>query len=515
MSEELLLDEGAYAVWKELLASGPLEVAELVQRTGVDQAQVTATATQAADIGYIEVAECQREELSPADDAAAVLESGLPERLAAAKLSESGGELDIGQLVGWAKKASVAVNEVFKWGGARGWINRVKGDRGVQVVLSPSGKAALQQPDDDERALKEALSRTVYLDELSDQGLDLDRIRKLLSNRPALARVRKRTQRIVQLTASGRALIESGRLQVRREQSSLSPEDIESGAWRNITLRPYDVTLPARTVFPAKIHPMRKILEETRRAFLEMGFTEVVSPMVESAFWNFDALYQPQDHPARDMQDTFYMAHPKRVDLPEQRFVEPVRRTHEDGGDTGSEGWGYRWDPEESRRVVLRTHTTAATIRALAEHPDPPGKFFCVGWNYRNESISYKHLPVFHQVDGIVIDRHANLATLLGTLQAFYHKMGFGKVKFKPAFYPYTEPSVDVVVYMEARGKWLEMGGSGIFRPEVTLPLGCRHPVLAWGLGLERLAMLRYGFDDIRELYRSNLDSLEKVALCR
>ncbi len=164
---------------------------------------------------------------------------------------------------------------------------------------------------------------------------------------------------------------------------------------------------------------------------------------------------------------------------------------------------------------MLRTHTTAATIRALAANPNPPGKFFCVGWTYRNETISFKHLPVFHQVDGIIIDEEANLASLMGTLQEFYSKMGFGRVKFKPAFYPYTEPSVDVVVYMESRKKWLEMGGAGIFRPEVTLPLGCNWPVLAWGLGIERLAMLRFGLDDIRDLYGTNLDALQQVPLCR
>ena len=142
-------------------------------------------------------------------------------------------------------------------------------------------------------------------------------------------------------------------------------------------------------------------------------------------------------------------------------------------------------------------------------------KSFCVGWVCRNETMSYKHLPVFHQVDGIVIDEHASLASLLGTLETFYKKMGFKQVKFKPAFYPYTEPSVDVVVYMEARKKWIEMGGAGIFRPEVTLPLGCNYPVLAWGLGIERLAMIRFGLSDIRELYGTNLSELERVPLCR
>jgi phenylalanyl-tRNA synthetase alpha chain len=372
----------------------------------------------------------------------------------------------------------------------------------------------------------------------------------LLSKRPELAKIKQRTARTLSLNDEGRKAIKAGRVHRVEERNTLTPEDIESGAWRGIRLRPYDVTLPAQYVYPAKIHPLRKIIEQTRRAFLEMGFAEVVSPMVESSFWNFDALFQPQDHPARDMQDTFYMLHPAEAPLPGEHpaeaplpgekgvrtvfperpegdaaknssdpcfgdVVERVRRTHEDGWETGSEGWGYQWSPERSRQVVLRTHTTAATIRALAAHPDPPGKFFCVGWTYRNETISFKHLPVFHQVDGIVVDEEANLASLLGTLQEFYSKMGFGKVKFKPAFYPYTEPSVDVVVYMESRRKWLEMGGAGIFRPEVTLPLGCRYPVLAWGLGIERLAMLRFGLDDIRELYRPNLDALEGVPLCR
>jgi phenylalanyl-tRNA synthetase alpha chain len=380
--------------------------------------------------------------------------------------------------------------------------------------LTDLGRSALDAEQDDERALRMALGGRLFLDQLAAANLNAELVRKLLSNREGLAKVKKRTQRTLSITDAGRALLDAG-MEVKAERNSLTADDLQSGRWREITLRKYDVALPARTVYPAKIHPLRKIMAETRRAFLEMGFTEVASPMVEAAFWNFDALFQPQDHPARDMQDTFYMADPDRVELPDAALVERVSRTHEDGGNTGSQGWGYRWDTEQARRVVLRTHTTAATIRALAAHPDPPLKVFCVGWTFRNETISYKHLPVFHQVDGVVIDKDANLSTLLGTLGEFYRKMGFDAVKFKPAFYPYTEPSVDVVVYMKSRGRWIEMGGSGIFRPEVTEPLGCSYPVLAWGLGIERLAMLRLGFDDIRDLYRGSLDQLEEVPLCR
>jgi phenylalanyl-tRNA synthetase alpha chain len=165
--------------------------------------------------------------------------------------------------------------------------------------------------------------------------------------------------------------------------------------------------------------------------------------------------------------------------------------------------------------MVLRTHTTATSIRALAQNPEPPRKVFCVGRVFRNENITYKNLPEFTQVDGIIIDRDASFATLLGTLREFYRKMGFDQVRFKPEFFPYTEPSAGVFAYLASRDKWLELGGSGVFRPEVTRPLGCTVPVLAWGLGLERLAMARYGLQDIRTLYWTDLDWLKEVPLCQ
>jgi phenylalanyl-tRNA synthetase alpha chain len=542
MADEILLNETAYAVWKTVEERGPIELSDVVRTSGIDQAQVSATATEAAQQGFFGIDERQREELVVHDAVNEALAKGLPEQLAAIALAEAGGQMPMPAFIEWAKSAGVAVNEVFKWGTARGSIERTKGVNGPVVALTDAGRNSLGKVDDDQRAVKFALANhgCVFLDDLADQRINLDRVHSLLSKRPELAKIKQRTQRTLSLTEAGRRAFDSGHIRVVKERNTLTPEDLESDAWREIKLRPYDVTLPARDIYPAKIHPLRKIIEQTRTAFLEMGFTEVVSPMVESAFWNFDALFQPQDHPARDMQDTFYMREPAEAPLPGEgreqgagsgekeskstsgslltaprSLLENVRRTHEDGWETGSEGWGYKWNPERSKQVVLRTHTTAATIRALAANPDPPGKFFCVGWTYRNETISFKHLPVFHQVDGIIVDEEANLASLMGTLQEFYSKMGFGRVKFKPAFYPYTEPSVDVVVYMESRRKWLEMGGAGIFRPEVTLPLGCRWPVLAWGLGIERLAMLRFGLSDIRDLYGTNLDALQEVPLCR
>ncbi len=289
-------------------------------------------------------------------------------------------------------------------------------------------------------------------------------------------RSRHRTERTLSITKTGSDAFNS-RVRKVIERNTLTPEDLESGAWREIKLRPYDIKLAAKDVYPAKIHPLRKIIEQTRRAFLEMGFAEVVSPMVEVGLLEFRRPLPTAGPPGPRHAGYVLHAPPGRDRrCRDAKIVEPVRRTHEDGWETGTEGWGYTWSPDVSKQVVLRTHTTAATIRALAANPNPPGKFFCVGWTYRNETISFKHLPVFHQVDGIIIDEEANLASLMGTLQEFYSKMGFGRVKFKPAFYPYTEPSVDVVVYMESRGKWIEMGGAGIFRPEVTLPARLQIP---------------------------------------
>jgi phenylalanyl-tRNA synthetase alpha chain len=519
MNNDGILTELELAILK-LLRTESLEINAVAERASANQSHVMAAAVELQRRGLLSLSESERQEIIAEPGAADLISKGLPERRAAVVLKNAGGEMPLESLMAWAGEHDIAVHEVMRWGQTRGWLRKIRIEdsandgKKFKVVLTDEGRSALEAPQDDERALQLSQGNSLFLDELANLNINQESVGKLLGNREGVARIKKRTQRTLTITDSGIALLDSGTV-VKVERNTLTSDDIKSERWREISLRKYDIGLPARVVFPAKTHPLRKIMEETRHAFLEMGFTEVASPMVESAFWNFDALFQPQDHPARDMQDTFYMAEPERLQLPEDAVVQRVSRTHENGWETGSQGWGYRWDPEQSRRAVLRTHCTAATIRALARHPEPPLKVFCVGWTFRNETISYKHLPVFHQVDGIVIDKEASLSTLLGTLSEFYRKMGFDKVKFKPAFYPYTEPSADIVVYMESRKKWMEMGGSGIFRPEVTQPLGCRYPVLAWGLCIERLAMQRLGLNDIRELYRGSLDQMEEIPLCR
>ena len=436
----------------------------------------------------------------------------LPERAVVETLVSGEGKARIADLAGLTGLDKKEAGESLRWLNEKGWARREKDT----LELTEAGRAVAGCPDEDEKLLTvlDGSGGRMTEQDLQQRGIDIDRAMKLFKKRKQVIDVKNRVVRSAVCLEAGRDLISSG-VESRREVTQLTPELLAEGGWRTVTLKPYDVTLAAEILTPGKEHPFRRILEETRRVFLEMGFTEIVSPFCESSFWDFDALFQPQDHPARDMQDTFYVKKPQSARLPSENLVREVADTHENGGRTGSVGWGYSWNREMAEKPVLRTHTTAASIRALAQDPNPPRKIFCVGPVFRNETITYKHLPVFHQVDGIIIDQEASLACLLGTLTAFYRKMGFDRFQFRPAFFPYTEPSLEIFVWHEEKGDWVEMGGSGIFRPEVTRPFGCKVPVLAWGLGLERLAMFRYGIDRIRELYDAPLDWLKEAPICR
>ena len=292
--------------------------------------------------------------------------------------------------------------------------------------------------------------------------------------------------------------------------SDLTPELLISGKWKNKTFLKYDIKIPSKEVFSGKVHPYERIIRECRRIFLEMGFVEIKGHYVQPAFWNFDALYQPQDHPARDMQDTFYLD--KFVKL-NKDFVEKVKRTHENGWITGSTGWGGKWELSKAQQLVLRTHTTTITIKYLAENPNPPVKAFCIDRVYRREAINATHLPEFDQLEGVVLDENVGFKDLLGLLREFFIKMGFEEVRFRPGYFPYTEPSVEPEVYTEELG-WIELGGAGIFRKEVVEPLGIKGKVLAWGLGVGRLAMLKLGMEDLRKLYVPDINWLRSFPTC-
>ena len=309
----------------------------------------------------------------------------------------------------------------------------------------------------------------------------------------------------------GKAVQKAKKL-IGKEIANLTPELIKTGLWKEVKFKPYNVQAVGKTIYPGKLHILTVFEQKIRRIFFDLGFTEVEGPLVESNFWNFDALFQPQDHPARDLADTFYMKSPEKATIPE-KFVKRVGAAHENGGTTGSLGWRYEWSSEFAKQNVMRTHTTSVSVRELSQLT-PPAKRVCIGRVYRNETIDYKHLPEFVQVEGIVVDENVKFKDLLGYLKEFYLRLGFKKIRFNPSFFPYTEMSTEIEVYFEDNKEWLELGGSGIFRPEVTEPLGIKEPVLAWGLGFERPIILKLGLKDIRNFYyRNDLKMLRDVKI--
>ena len=290
----------------------------------------------------------------------------------------------------------------------------------------------------------------------------------------------------------------------------LTPEMLQTESWKGADFKPFDVTAPAPIPHGGRRHPMQSLIERIRSVFLEMGFSEIEGDYVQSAGWNMDALYIPQSHPARTMQDTFYLSQPEETEV-EEEFLELWSNVHEHGHDTGSRGWGGSFDKDEAKRALLRTHTTVNTVRHIAMNPESPSRVFGIGRVFRQETIDRTHMPEFHQIEGIIHEPNANFPMLITTLKTFYAKMGYPDVRVRPAYFPYTEPSAEVDILW--RGEWLELGGSGIFRPEVTEPLGTEWPVCAWGMGLERLAMLILDLDDIRQLYQPDLELLRKMPL--
>ena len=292
-------------------------------------------------------------------------------------------------------------------------------------------------------------------------------------------------------------------------EGKITPELLVNGKWRNLNISQIDVEAPLPLLNCGRKNPLIDFIDEVKEILIGMGFSEIEGNLAQSSFWNFDALFIPQDHSARDMQDTFYLFSQKDIVslLPSNDIIKSVSGIHE-------YYWGYKWNLSESKPYVLRTHTTPVTIQYLASEKPEKDKVFLIGRVFRNEKASFKHLVEFHQVEGIFTSPDANLRQLMGIQTEFYSKLGIKKVKFWPTFFPYTEPSIQSMIYNEKFDKWIELFGMGIFRPEVTLPLGIKNPVLAWGGGFERLAMLRFNLDDIRDLYSNNLSWLKSVPKC-
>jgi len=396
---------------------GSAEARAVAERAGIKLSTLMSDAVSLAQRGFLIVREERTRRAELTDEGLRYLREGLPERRLIKALEELGGEARPGDV---KEKAGLSDKELAI---ALGWARKKR-----WALIERGSLKLLEAPEStpEEEALKLIASERKDVGELVEKGL---RDVLLVLEKRGLIRIMEETRKILELTEEGRRALQMPRPV--EEVGQLTPELIISGRWRQVRFKRFNVEAPGKPVYPGRLHPVQELIREIREIFLEMGFEEIRGPLVETAFWNFDALFTPQDHPAREMHDTFYLAEPTAGDLPGQELVMAVARTHEDGWRTGSTGWGYKWRPEEARKLVMRTHTTATTIRYLAEHPEPPVWVFSVDRVYRNERVDYKHLA------------------------EFFKKLGFEKVRFWPSYFPYTEPSLQSTVYSPELGAWV------------------------------------------------------------
>jgi phenylalanyl-tRNA synthetase alpha chain len=361
-----------------------------------------------------------------------------------------------------------------------------------------------EKPSDEEALLEKILKqKKMKLSELNDQELHGF---TLLKKRPGYIRETIEKFFKISLSSEGKKVVPTIKKDEQEGIGTITAEILSSGKWKNEKFTEIDVSSPVRSYGIGRTHPLTDIINEIREIFVSMGFSEIEGSIIQSCFWNFDVLFTPQDHPARDMQDTFYISNLTDENI-DPIISKKVSNFH-------SKEWNYDWDIEKSMQTVLRTHTTPVTIKYLSESKLSEGRIFSIGRVFRNEKMSYKHLMEFHQIEGVVIGETVNLRDLMGLQKQFYSKLGLNKVKFWPTYFPYTEPSLQSMVFIDKLGKWIELFGMGMFRPEVTQSVGITNNVLAWGGGLERIAMIRYGLDDVRELYENKLSWLRKQPIC-
>ena len=300
--------------------------------------------------------------------------------------------------------------------------------------------------------------------------------------------------------------------EVVERESELTVDLLKNDEYKNKIFKKFNVLANGIEIDGGHLHPLLKVRTLFREIFFEMGFEEMpTSQYVESSFWNFDALFQPQQHPARDAHDTFFLDEPKNCMTVPEDYMERVKEAHEKGG-YGSIGYDYEWSVDETKKNILRTHTTAVSSKMLyklaQKEKFEPKKYFSIDRVFRNETLDATHLAEFHQVEGVVADYNISLSNLIELFRVFFNKIGIQKLKFKPAYNPYTEPSLEIFGYHPILKKYVEIGNSGVFRPEMVRPMGLPEDVnvLGWGLSLERPTMIYYGIDNIRDLFGHKAD---------
>jgi len=435
--------------------------------------------------------------------------NGLPERKLIHAVAALGGAADLKKAAQQAGIEPQFIQIALGWAIRKKWAIYTSQTNTIRIS-EPLLHQALIADGCDETLLKCLNDKHQHQAALEDLSSELKEAAEQLKKR-TLVTIEPKTTRKLQITEEGKKAAWESKT-APQEITQLTPELIITGKWHASKLQKYNIEAPVAKTWPGKKHPYLQFLDEVRAKLVNLGFQEMTGTNVETSFFNFDALYVPQDHPAREPSDIYYIKDPQYGDISQYaEAVEHVKETHENGWKTGSTGWGYKYSLLTAQRLILRGHGTCLSARTLeSKNFQVPSKHFSIARVYRPEITDKTHLSEFNQVEGIIIDENLTLKDLLGVLGKFAMEIaGADKVRFKPDYFPFTEPSVELSAYKEGYG-WVEFGGSGIFRPEVTLPLGVKVPVIAWGLGVDRLFMMRAGIDDIRMIFSQDLDWLRR-----
>ncbi|MFH1752204.1 MAG: phenylalanine--tRNA ligase subunit alpha [archaeon] len=427
------------------------------------------------------------------------LKHGLLESRLVQALKELGGSAKIQDLqnkTGFKQEFQIALGFAKR----NAWVGLIKKDSGLVIELTGLEEETLKTG----HVLENALT-----DVKENKNLSPETLKELISRN--LVEKKLKTVRLVSITDFG--LKEKRDLKIEEEHNFLSSDLIKSGKWKKIKLRKFNVSEPAPPLTMGKIHPYNQFLFAVRKKLVALGFQEVQSRNIELEFYNFDVLFQPQNHSARNWTDTYQLKNPSLGSLPDKKTVNLIKNSHENGGKTSSKGWQYKWNESIASKLMPVAHTTASSAKTLVEGASVPGKYFILDRVFRPDVLDATHNLEFNQLDGFVVDESINFRTLLGILKEFALEFaGAEKVKFFPDYYPFTEPSVQVSAKHPELG-WVELGGAGIFRPEFTENLGYKENVMAWGLGIDRLAMFKLNTKDIRNLFSYDISWLRESKL--
>ncbi|WP_232686992.1 phenylalanine--tRNA ligase subunit alpha [Halobacterium zhouii] len=480
------------AVLESSSADEPRRIDDLAVDLEEPPETVAGAAFELQDAGLVTVLEETTEEVELTEEGREYAETGLPEvRLyeAALDAGADGDAVSMGQVIGASGLEGPQVDIALSNYARKGYGSIDSGELTADPDADPESDA--------EAAALTALASGDQAETTEDGVLDqLDR--------RDLVEVRERTVRSVQLTDAGVDELMAG-VEASEAVGQLTPEMLASGEWRDAEFADYNVEADAGEYTPGKVHVLRQAAERVKEVLVGMGFQEMEGPHVDADFYINDCLFMPQDHPARNHWDRFALSNPEKIDGLPADLVERVERAHREG--VGSDGDGYHspWDEDFARALALRGHTTSLTARYLSgvagEDVEPPQRYFSVEKAYRNDTLDATHLLEFFQIEGWVMADDLSVRDLMGTFREFYGEFGITDIRFKPTYNPYTEPSFELFGRHPETDELIEIGNSGIFRPEMLEPLGIEADVMAWGLALERLLMLITGFEDIRDVH--------------